>query len=203
MKIIKNAKYEYAKNNINEESGYVKWYDTTETGIVRIIAIVLSYVGLLVFLSICSDTIKQNFKVPKEALEVAVYFCGVMIMIFIVPLLWKTIQLAIASKGQLDKKCILNLKNPSISVYNGKITRKRAVVCLIVPGVLFVLLFSILTVLTNGVQKTFFLLMLFRIILCATDDIGTLWCLLRNVGKNDIIFGEYKRICEESILKNK
>ncbi len=195
MKIIKNAKYEYEKNNVSEDSGYTKWYDTTETGIIRIIAIVLSYVGLLFFLHTpVFDAMKNSFKVPKGNMESILFFLGsVVIIIFLIPFLWKTFQLAIASRGKLDQKCILRRKGSLTCIYNETLTRGRALVCLIVPGVLFVLIFFVLTILADGVQKTFFLLMLFRIILCATDDIGTLWCLVRKVGKNDIIFGEYKK----------
>ena len=197
MKIVKNAIYEYEKNNINEESGYTKWYNKAEILINRIIGVILSYGILLIFLHICSDAIKQNFKVPKEAFEVVSFFCGVLIIIFAVPILWKVIQFVITSKGRLDEKCIFSIKNPSASVYNKKTTRKCAVICLIVPGILFILLFSILTILSDGVQKLFFILMVFRTMLCATDDIGTLWCLLRYVGKNDVIFGEYKKTVTE------
>lgn len=197
MKIVKNAIYEYEKNNITEEFGYTKWYNKAEILINRIIGVILSYGFLLVFLHIFSDTIKQNFKVPKETFEVISFFCGILIIIFTIPILWKVIQFAIISKGQLDKKCIFNIKNPSASIYNEKTTRKNAVISLIVPGILFILLFSILTILSDGVQKLFFILMVFRTMLCATDDIGTLWCLLRYVGKNDVIFGEYKKTVTE------
>ena len=197
MRIVKNSKYEYEKNNINEEFGYKKWYKKTEVQINRIIGVVLSYGILLVFLHICSETIKQNFKVPKDSFVFFYFFCGVFIMVFVVPILWKIIQFAIASKGRLDEKCLFNIKKPSASVYNENITRKNAIFCLIVPGVLFVLLFSILTILTDGAHKTFCILLVFRTMLCVTDDIGTLCCLRRYVSKNDIIFGEYKKTITE------
>lgn len=193
MKITKNAKYDYKKHNISEEAGYTKWYDRTDVTIIRIIAIIISSIVFFVFLHIFRDKIKQDFEVPRGVHGHILFFCAALIMVFIVPLLWKTIQFVIASKGRPGQKCIINLKNPSASVYDEKTTRRNACFCLIAPGILFILLFLILTILTDGVQKTYFLLVLFRMILCTTDDIGTLWCLLKNVGKNDTVFGEYKR----------
>ncbi len=193
MKIVKSSDYDYEKNNINEESGYTKWYDSGNVVWVRIGAVVLYYVILLIVLHIRKDTVIQNFEVPQNIFSVVLYFCGTLIMAFVIPLAWKWVQFVIVSRGSTGQECILNLKNPAASVYNEKTNRKTAVICLIVPGVLFVLVFLLLTILTHGVQRTFFLLMLFRVFICTTDDISNLWCLMRNVGKDDIVFGEYKK----------
>lgn len=195
MKITKNANCDYEKNNISEYSGYIKWYNRAETTINRIVFIVLSYAGLLLFLySPLFQTIKSSFKAPKGNMETFLFFVvEFVIIILIIPLFWRIMQLAIVSKGKLNENCVLKIKGSFTCIYNEKLTRRTALISLIVPGVLFVLLFSILTVLSDGVQKTFFLLMLYRTLLCATEDIGIIWCITRHVGKEDIIFGEYKK----------
>ena len=192
MKIVKRAVYEYEKNNINEEWGYTKWYDSKSVVWVRIGAVILYYVGLLIVLHMYKDTVIQKFKAPQTGFSLVLFFTGTLIMAVMLPFLRKCIQLLIVSKGTLGGECILNLKNPEASVYNDKTNRKTAVACLIVPGVLFVLVFLLLTMLTHGVQKTVFFLLLFRVFICSADDISNLWCLMRNVGKDDIVFGEYK-----------
>ena len=195
MKITKNAQHEYEINDINENSGYIKWYDRAETAINRIICVVLSYGGLLAFLySPAFDAMKNSLKVPKENMQYIFFFlCLLAIFIFLMPLLWRIIQLAIVSNGKLNESCVLKLRGSVTCIYNEKLTRERAFISLIVPCVMFVLLFVLLTILTDGVLKTFFVLMVYRTIIYATDDFGALWCLLKKVGKNDIIFGEYKK----------
>lgn len=193
MKIVKNSQYDYEKNSINENTGYTKWYDSGSVAGLSIGAVVVYCIILLIVLHVFEDVIIQNFEVPQNGFSGILYFCGTLIMIFVIPVVWKWLQFLIASKGKLGQECILNLKNPAASVYEETINRKTAVVCLIVPGVLYILVFLLLTILTHGVPKTFFLLMLFRVFMCTVDDIGNLWCLMRNVGKNDVVFGEYKK----------
>lgn len=194
MKIGKNVQYEYEKNNINEGSGYTKWYNKSETMIIRIIAVVLFYVGLMVFLYIPAfDTIIDSFKIPMGNKEMFLFFLGWFVpFFFILPFLRRIMQLAIISGGKFNGKCMLKLY-PLTCIYNENTTRQKALLSLIVPCVLFSLLFLVLTFLSNGIQKTLFFLMVYRVFIFSVDDIGNIYCLLRNVGKNDTIFGEYKK----------
>lgn len=195
MKIVKDAKHEYEKNNVNEVNGYTKWYDCGKITIIRIVAVIFVLSGLLCFLyTPAFEKFSHEFKAPQGAPEELLFIAaGALIMIVMVPLLWRVIQLALVSDGKLNKDCSLKLGFSLTCIYNKNLSRKKAVWSLIIPLILFVILFSLLTVLTDGVYKTFFLLILYRTGLFAVDDIGALLCLFKNVGKNDVVFGEYKK----------
>ncbi len=199
MKFTQKGTYEYNENKISEENGYIKWCNTKE--IYRKINAyrVYPYAFMFVLLNLLSgSSYSEPLKKSVDGDLIHKILCTVfyaliiavssMILLFIVRAIIRFIPL---SKGRLDSKCVFSLKSNDWAIYNGEISRTQALLSLVLPLIVFTIVFSFAAIFTSGILKYFFLLMLpISVCICGTDIIMFMICL-KKLRKDDIIFGEY------------
>lgn len=116
---------------------------------------------------------------------------GIIIMFAVAPLR-EILHLIPVSKGRLDRKCIMSFRN-HFSVYNGSVNRSQILISLALPLIIFVFAFGLSAVLTSGIARFCALLMLVVSCFMCHSDIYMLFFCIKNIGKNDTVFGEYKK----------
>lgn len=191
MKIQKSAKYDYS--GINENKSYTKWYDKDKMKKKIRTAGIYIRCGMIAAIIIVTRTHSEQLAasglnllwimplIAAAALFTMVYLRGI---IRLIPL----------SKGKLDGKCIMPLKETDWAVYNGEITRTQALASLILPLIVFVAAFSAAAVLTEGLVRYSFLCLLITSCTSCAMDVAMSIYVIRNIEKNAVIYGEYKKI---------
>ncbi|MBQ7120912.1 MAG: DUF3267 domain-containing protein [Clostridia bacterium] len=190
MKIQKSAKYDYG--GISKNTEFEKWYDKDKMkkkirtvniyircGMVAAVMVVTRFFSEL----LAGFGLNLLWIMPligAAALVTMVYLRGI---IRLIPL----------SKGKLDGKCILPLKETDWAVYNGEITRKQALASLVLPLVVFAAVFSAAAIFTGGMVRYSFLCLLITSCASCATDVAMLIHVIRNIEKNAVIYGEYKR----------
>lgn len=192
MKIMKNAAYDYAKNNVDEINGYKKWYDGEKMKRKRNVFMIWMRLGMFLSLFICT-------KLKGDALKVVDWRYGVFLAaVFVTSLmlipLRDLIRLTVASGGKLDEKCLLSCYNGPGCVYNGFVNKKKIIISLIMPFVIISTIFTLIAVFTQGIVQFFALIMLILSLNLIMDDLYMLVYCVKHIDKNDIVFGEYKKI---------
>lgn len=191
MKVMKNAAYDYAKNNIDENNGYTKWYDREKIKRKRNAFMIWMRAGMFLAVSLCAKLKGDVFKVVDW--RVGVFIIGVFIISLLIMPLHDLIKLAVVSGGKLNENCILSCYKDPGSVYNGFINKKKIIISLIMPLVIISAIFLLAAVFTQGVLHFFTLIMLILSLTMITDDLYMLVYCIKHIGKNDIVFGEYKK----------
>lgn len=191
MKIMKNAAYDYEKNNIDESNGYTKWYDREKMKRKRNAFMIWMRLGMYLTLFICT-------KLKGDVLKVADWRFGAFIAaVFVVSLLIMPlrdlIKLTVVSGGKLNENCLLSCYKDPGSIYNGFVNKRKIIISLIMPFVVISAIFTLVIVLTQGVLHFFALIMLILSLTMITDDLYMLVYCIKHIGENDIIFGEYKK----------
>ena len=192
MKYSKNAKYDYEINGINEENGYTKWYNKEITGKKLRLAGTYSQAFMVAVLIGVSRVFAEDIKafgIPKIILLLALN--AIILMLIIAPMR-EFLHLIPVSKGRLDRKCIMSFRN-HFSVYNVSVNRSQILISLALPLIIFVFAFGLSAVLTSGIAKFCALLMLVVSCFMCHSDIYMLFFCIKNIGKNDTVFGEYKK----------
>lgn len=192
MKIMKNAAYDYAKNNIDENNGYTKWYDREKMKRKRNAFMIWMRLGMFLAVSLCA-------KFKGDVLKVADWRCGAFfIAIFVTSLmiipLRDLIKLTVVSGGKLNENCLLSCYKDTGSIYNGFVNKKKIIISLVMPLVIISAIFTLMAVFTQGVLHFFALIMLILSLNMITDDLYMLVYCIKHIDKNDIVFGEYKKI---------
>ncbi|MBQ2847848.1 MAG: hypothetical protein IJE74_06285 [Clostridia bacterium] len=102
------------------------------------------------------------------------------------------LHLLSVSKGRLDEKCIISFKN-HFSVYNGCVNRIQILISLALPLLVFISGFGLSAVFTSGIARFCALLMLVVSCFMCYADIYMFFFCVKHIGKNDTVFGEYKK----------
>lgn len=191
MKIIKNADYDYASNGISETNGYIKWYDwNIVRKHIRIIYIILTTV-LLITVFCYRKLLRGMVDIPTLIL---IIFGGIIFWLLIITPIHEVLHLIPLSKGKLDNKCVISIGHGTVSaIYNGYTGLCQHLTGLILPFAVFLVLLGIGTAFTTGVIRIVFLYLLVLSSFGSYTDIYVFFYSIKHIGKNDIIFGLYKK----------
>ncbi len=190
MKIKKNAKYSYEACGITEENGYIKWYNYEK---IKKPIKIIGY-ALVAAMFVSARIFKEELAAYGKANQVIVAFTALLTLIVAVVPLHEILHLLVMSKGRLDDKCIISLGKGSVSaVYNGYISKSRQIVCLLCPVTVLSVIFAAVAVLTSGLLRLYFVYLLVMSCISSYTDIYMALYALRHIGKNDILFGGYKK----------
>lgn len=188
MRIIKNAKFEYEKNNINENSGYTKWYEREKNAKKRNLFMIWMRCILFALLFLSAKDIRIHGWLG--------FFVIVMISpvaFFVLMPLRDIIKLGVVSGGKFNEKCLLSCWKDPGSVYNGFVTKGKIIASLLAPFVVFWCVFTCAMIFTQGELRLFFRFLSIVSTLLTFDDLYMFFYCVKHIDKNDIVFGEYKK----------
>ncbi|MBR3817667.1 MAG: hypothetical protein IKJ41_00800 [Clostridia bacterium] len=192
MKYSKNATYDYETNGISVENGYTKWYDKEIIGKKLRLAGTYSQAFMVAVLIGVSRVFAEDIKafgIPKIILLLALN--AIILMLIIAPMR-EFLHLIPVSKGRLDRKCIISFRN-HFSVYNGSVNRSQILISLALPLIVFIPVFGLFSFLTSGIVRLCAVFLLIDSCFMCHSDIYMLFFCIKNIGKNDTVFGEYKK----------
>lgn len=192
MKYSKNAKYEYEINGINEENGYTKWYNKEIIGKKLRLTGTYSQAFLVVLMITVSRFFADDIKTFGISKIIGFLIINVIILLLAVAPMREILHFLPVSKGRLDEKCIMSFKN-HLSVYNGNVNRAQILISLALPLVVFVAVFVTAAVLTSGIMRYLAIFLLVESVYMCYADIFMFFFCMKNIGKNDTVFGEYKK----------
>ncbi len=190
VKFQKKAEYDYESNGITEENGYEKWYEWEK------LKKPVRYLGIfLVALMFALGRVFKNELAAFGKINVIIAaFAALATLIVIVVPVHELLHLLVMSKGKLDDKCIITAGGGAVSaLYNGHISRNRYLVCLVTPCVVLAAVFALAVILSHGVFRLYFIYLLIMSCVSSYTDIYMFFYLLRHIGKDEIIFGIYKK----------
>lgn len=192
MKYSKNAAYDYETNGISKENGYTKWYDKEIIGKKLRLAGTYSQAFMVAVLIGVSRAFNEDIKafgIPKIILPILI---NAIILLSIIAPMREILHLLPVSKGRLDGNCIMSFRN-HFSVYNGNINRNQILISLVLPLIIFIIAFGLSAVFTSGIARFCALFMLVSSCFMCYADIYMFFFCVKNIGKNDTVFGEYKK----------
>ena len=191
MRITRNVDYDYASNDISETNGYKKWYDWNlvkkHTRIIHIILTILIVIVAFSHRQLLRDT------ADISTLLCIIIGCTVFWLVVITPI-HEILHLIPLSKGVLDDKCVITVGQGTVSaIYNGYISLYQHLISLILPFTVFLVLLGFAVIFTTGVTKIVFLYLLVLSSFGSYTDIYIFFYSMKYIGKNDIVFGLYKK----------
>ncbi len=190
MKFQKKVQYDYELNGITEENGYTKWYNWEK---VRKPVKIIGYI-LVATCFIAARVFKEELAVYGKLNQIIVAVCALLTLLIIVVPLHEILHLLAMSKGRLDDKCIITMGQGAVSaVYNGPLARSRQIISLLLPVTVLAIVFAAATILTSGVLRLYFIYLLIMSCLSSYTDIYMVFYTIKHIGKNDTIFGVYKK----------
>lgn len=131
----------------------------------------------------------KAFDIPKIILLLALN--AIILMLIIAPMR-EFLHLIPVSKGRLDRNCIMSFRN-HFSVYNGSVNRSQILISLALPLIVFIPVFGLFSFFTSGVVRLCAVFLLIDSCFMCHSDIYMLFFCIKNIGKNDTVFGEYKK----------
>ncbi len=196
MKIAVNADYDYSSYGVTEANGYDKWYHWEK--VKRHTGIIFWAVTLL-----CIAVARFTKEIRRGVLEDKTFLIilGVCILIwlFVITPLHEILHILPLSKGKLGNGCIISIGKGTVSaIYNGFVTRKQYLMCLVLPFLFFAVLLGTLAFFTTGILKVSFILLLILSSLGSYTDIYMFFYSLKNLKKDDVLFGLYRKQKETS-----
>ncbi len=192
MKYSKNATYDYETNDISVENGYIQWYDKGTTGKKLRLAGTYSQAFMVAVLVGVSRAFTEEIRAFGILQTILLLILTGIIIMFAVAPLREILHLIPVSKGRLDRNCIMSFRN-HFSVYNGSVNRSQILVSLALPLIVFIPVFGLLSFLTSGVVRLCALFLLIDSCFMCYSDIYMFFFCIKNIGKNDNVFGEYKK----------
>ena len=94
----------------------------------------------------------------------------------------------------LDNRCIITVGHGTASaIYNGYTNLYQQLISLILPFTFFLVLLGLGAIFTTGIIKIVFLYLLILSCGGSYTDIYMFFYCMKHIGKNDIIFGLYKK----------
>ena len=198
MRILKNANYDYASYDVSETNGYTKWYDwNIVRKHIRIIYIIITIVLVIVAFSY-RQLLRDMADIPTL---IFIILGGIVFWLLIITPIHEILHLIPLSKGVLDNKCIITVGHGTVSaIYNGYINLLQHLISLILPFAVFLVLLGLGAIFTTGVIKIVFLYLLILSFFGSYTDIYMFFYSMKHIGKNDIIFGLYKKKFDKSQL---
>ena len=192
MKYSKNATYDYETNGISVENGYIQWYDKGTTGKKLRLAGTYSQAFMVAVLVGVSRAFTEEIRAFGISETIGLLIINVIILLLIVAPMREILHLLPVSKGRLDRNCIMSFKN-HFSVYNGSVNRSQILVSLALPLIVFISGFGLSAVFTSGIVRFFALFILVESCFICYPDVYMFFFCIKNIGKNDNVFGEYKK----------
>ena len=111
---------------------------------------------------------------------------------FAVAPLREILHLIPVSKGRLDGNCIMSFRN-HFSVYNGSVNRSQILISLALPLIVFISVFGLFSFFASGIVRLCAMFLLIDSCFMCYSDIFMFFFSIRNIGKTDTVFGEYKK----------
>lgn len=192
MKYSKNAKYDYGINDINEENGYTKWYNKETNGKKLRLAGTYSQAFMIAVLVGVSRLFTEDIKAFGILQIILILVLNAIILMLIIAPMREILHLLPLSKGRFDCKCIMSFRN-HFSVYNGCVNRIQILISLALPLLVFISGFGLSAVFTSGIVRFFALFILVESCFICYSDVYMFFFCMKNIGKNDTVFGEYKK----------
>lgn len=191
MRILRNADYDYVSNNVSETNGYTKWYDwNIVKKHTRIINIIITTI-LVLFAFSCRQSLRDILDITSLIL---IILGGLLFWLAIIVPIHEMLHLIPLSKGVLDNKCIITVGHGTVSaIYNGYTNLYQQLISLILPFTVFLVLLGLGAIFTTGVVKIVFLYLLILSSFGSYTDIYMFFYSMKHIGKNDIVFGLYKK----------
>ena len=191
MRVLKNANYNYDANNVSEINGYTKWYDwNVVKKHTRVINIIITTI-----LIILAFSFRQSLRNTLDMTSfILVLIGGILFWLVIITPIHEILHLIPLSKGILDNKCIITVGQGVVSaIYNGYINLYQQLISLVLPFTVFLVFFGFGAIFTTGVIKIIFLYLLILSSFGSYTDIYMFFYSMKHIGKNDIVFGLYKK----------
>ena len=191
MRVLKNANYNYDVNNVSEINGYTKWYDwNVVKKHTRVINIIITTI-----LIILAFSFRQSLRNTLDMTSfILVLIGGILFCLVIITPIHEILHLIPLSKGILDNKCIITVGQGVVSaIYNGYINLYQQLISLVLPFTVFLVFFGFGAIFTTGVIKIIFLYLLILSSFGSYTDIYMFFYSMKHIGKNDIVFGLYKK----------
>ncbi len=191
MRFEKNAEYDYLSYNITESNGYAIWYHwNTVKKHTQIIFCLLTALSFL--LSAVFREARENL-MDKKTFIFTLLGC-VSVWLFIITPVHEILHLIPLAKWKLDNRCVVTVGKGTVSaMYNGFVTRKQYLICLVLPFLFFAVLLGTFALLTTGVLRMIFIILLLLSSYGSYTDIYMFFYSLKHIEKDDIIFGAYKK----------
>ena len=191
MKILRNAEFDYSSNNVSEINGYKKWYHWNivkkHTCIINRIIVTILIISSFLFRQALRDMIDIT------SLIFIVLGCTAFWLLVITPI-HEILHLIPLSNGVLDNKCIITVGHGTVSAfYNGYTNLYQQLISSILPFVVFLILLGLGAIFTTDVIRIIFLYLLILSSYGSYTDIYMFFYCMKHIGKNDIIFGLYKK----------
>ena len=191
MRILRNADYDYVSNDVSETNGYTKWYDWNMVKKhTRIINIIITITLVIIAFSY-RQLLRDIVDVPTLFF---IILGGIVFWLVVITPLHEILHLIPLSKGVLDNKCVITVGQGTVSaIYNGYTSLYQQLISLILPFTVFLVLLGLGVIFTTGVTKIVFLYLLVLSSFGSYTDIYMFFYSMKYIGKNDIIFGLYKK----------
>ncbi len=191
MRISRNADYDYAFYDVSETNGYTKWYDwKIVKKHTRIINIIMTITLVIIAFSY-RQLLRDMVDIPTL---IFIILGGIVFWLVVITPIHEILHLIPLSKGVLDNKCVITVGHGTVSaIYNGYTNLYQALISLILPFAVFLVLLSLGVIFTTGVTKIVFLYLIILSSCGSYTDIYMFFYSMKHIGKNDIIFGLYKK----------
>lgn len=191
MRISKNADYDYASNDVSEINGYSKWYNWNiikkHTRIIHIIITTIFAISVFLF----RKSLRDQLDITSS---IFIIFGGITFWLVVITPIHEILHLIPLSKGVLDNKCVITVGHGTVSaLYNGYTNLYQELISLILPFAVFLVLLGLGAIFTTGVIRIIFLYLLILSCWGSYTDIYMFFYCMKHIGKNDIIFGLYKK----------
>ncbi len=194
MKVMKNPEYDYEGKGVSEKNGYIKWYNwdvvkkhVTVMGIAIQAAITVAAILMKPMLA----------EYGKKNVVIAALVALAILLVAVVPL-HEILHLVTPSRGRLDDRCIITFAMFRASaLFNDFQTRRGYILGLIFPVLVLGAVFLLAMLLSEGMLKLIFGFLLVMSIYSGYTDIYMFFYSLRHIGKNDIVFGLYKKSADK------
>lgn len=119
---------------------------------------------------------------------------GIVFWLVIITPIHEILHLIPLSKGVLNDKCIITVGHGTVSaIYNGYSNLSQQLISFILPFAVFLVLLGLGAIFTSGVIKIVFLYLLILSSFGSYTDIYMFFYSMKHIGKNDIVFGLYKK----------
>ncbi len=191
MKILRNADFDYFSNDISEINGYTRWY---HWNIVKKHTCIINRI-IATILVISSFLFRQALRDMIDITSlIFIVLGGTAFWLLVITPIHEILHLIPLSKGVLDNKCIITVGHGTVSaLYNGYTNLYQQLISSILPFVVFFVLFGLGVIFTTDVIRIIFLYLLILSSYGSYTDIYMFFYCMKHIGKNDIIFGLYKK----------
>ncbi len=191
MRISRNADYDYAFYAVSETNGYTKWYDwkivKKHARIINIIMTITLVVIAFSYRQLLRDMVDMSTLI-------FIMLGGIVFWLVVITPIHEILHLIPLSKGVLDNKCVITVGHGTASaMYNGYTNLYQQLISLILPFAVFLVLLGLGVIFTTGVTKIVFLYLLILSSFGSYTDIYMFFYSMKHIGKNDIVFGLYKK----------